>query len=367
MKNPFKFGPIVSDPHFTNRTKEIQQVKSTLESENHLIIVSPRRFGKTSLVRRVTEKMNRPVLFIDLMLVNSVNQFANLILKRTYKAYPFEKIKAQIKSFRVIPGISMNPVTGAVDVQFSPQSEGGYREIEDVLNLIDKLGSSRKKPIVIFDEFQEINRVDKNLINQLRSIMQEHENVNYLFMGSQESMIESIFLRKKSPFYHFGALLRLNKIPNNDFLQYLTLGFSSVSKRAKTLAEEILKLSLSHPYYTQQLAYFTWEVCSPDEKLENPVAEALKEIIHNQDNNYERLWMNFNNTDRRIMMNLSMYKLQPLSSEFLLKTGYMPASTASSSLRKLSKEGFLIKEGSNYSFEDPFFGIWLKWRQDKEF
>lgn len=364
MKNPFKFGTIVTEPHFTNRIREIEIVKSTLNSDNHLTIISPRRYGKTSLLTKVTSQLDRPVIMIDMMLVNSVSQLANHTLKLIYKVYPFQKIKSQIRNFKIIPNLSINPMTSEVDVQFNPKSRNNNTELEDVFNLIEKLGSSQKtKPVVIFDEFQDVNRVDPQLFHLLRAIFQIHKHVNYVFMGSQEAMIEEIFLKKKSPFYHFGRTLQLGKIPNDEFLNYLIKGLGPVSKEAGKLAVRILDITDSHPYYTQQLAFFMWEICSRESDTSDPIREAIEDIIHNQDNNYERLWSTFNNTDRKILLNLAQYDLQPLSSEFLFRTELLPVSTASSSLKRLSKDGFLIKSKSNYTFEDPFFKLWINWRQ----
>ena len=328
MKNPFKFGTIVSDPHFTNRRKEIEQVTSVINSDNHLIVISPRRYGKTSLILKVTSEMDRPIIIIDMMLVNSAAQLASLTLKQIYKTFPFQRIKSQIKHFKIIPSVTLNPVTSEVDVQFNPKSSEFNTELKDVLNLLEKLGSKQKKPIVIFDEFQEVSRIDKSLYQQLRSILQVHQHVNYVFMGSQESMIEGIFLHKKSPFYHFGRMLQISKIPEKEFLEYLNSGLRPICQNYRDLAFEILEITKSHPYYTQQLAFFVWEMCNHSPDSPATIQEAVEDIIHSQDNNYERLWGTFNNTDRKIMMNLAVYNLQPLSSEFLFKTEFIPASTA---------------------------------------
>ena len=359
MKNPFKFGTVVSENHFTNRVKELAKVNSILESNNHLILMSPRRFGKTSLIKKATGGLDRPVIFIDMMLINSSTQLGEMLLKKAYALFPRQKIKSRIKDFRIIPTLSLNPVTNEVDVQFSPQVKSSNKEIEDVLDLIDDLGKTSRKPILVFDEFQEIYRIDSQLERQLRSIMQNHKNINYVFLGSLESMIEKMFLGKKSPFYHFGSLMRLDTIDTKDFLAYLINGLSTHSSNAADLSAEILQVTKCHPYYTQQLAYYVWEIIARSKDAKNPVEKAIGELILAQDNSYERLWDTFNTTDRKIMINLALYKLQPLSFEFLQKTENMPASTASTSLLRLSRDGYLHKKNSAYLFEDPFFEKWL--------
>ena len=109
--NPFKFGSVVDRPYFTNRRDELEKVQSILNSQNHLIIISPRRYGKTSLIHKALKANKRPSIIIDMMLITDTQDLAAQLLKRIYKIYPFEKIKQFLKSFKVIPNISLNPLT----------------------------------------------------------------------------------------------------------------------------------------------------------------------------------------------------------------------------------------------------------------
>ena len=360
--NPFRFGTVVKDPFFTNRKKEIKKVQSVISGENHLIIIAPRRFGKTSLIYRVVEEMKRPVIFIDMQLVNSAGELAALILKKLYREFPFERIKKSIVNFRIVPAASVNPVTGEIDVKFLAGSGSRADELEDVLNLCDELSSVKKKPVIVFDEFQEIFRIDKNLVAKLRSIMQNHTNINYVFLGSQESMIREIFEKKKSPFYHFGYVLNLARIPDAEFLNFLTERFSNFKTDVKIISSEILEITGSHPYYTQQLAFFTWDMINRDNIINEPVKRAIEDLVKNQDNNFERLWNTLITTDRKVLISLVKSNNKPLSHDFSETADNLPVSTIHSSLKRLVKDGFLLKEGSEYIFDDPFFKIWLATR-----
>ncbi len=296
-KNPFKFGSIVDGPYFTNRTVEIARVNSILNSSNHLIIISPRRFGKSSLIFKVISSLNRPVIALDLQLITSVEDFAAQLLKRVYRVYPFEKIRQFVKHFRIIPAISLNPVTSDVDIAFQPASSQ-IPMLEDVLNLVEQLSTEKKKAIVVFDEFQEVQQIDGNLSRQLRSIMQHHKNINYVFLGSQESLIRNIFEKKNASFYHFGMLLPLGKIPWHDFSDYLINGLQLVGTENKEIAESILKFTNCHPYYTQQLAFMVWEILyQPDPPMDS-VEQAILSLISIHDMDYERIWNAFNKTDK---------------------------------------------------------------------
>lgn len=99
--NPFKFGSVVQEPYFTDRVIEQADIKMVLSSANHLIIISPRRYGKTSLIKKVVSSLERPLIFLDLQLITDLNDFASQILKRVYRVYPFERLKGFLKNFRV--------------------------------------------------------------------------------------------------------------------------------------------------------------------------------------------------------------------------------------------------------------------------
>ena len=348
MVNPFKFGTVVENSFFTDRQNELQHIKSVLNSENHLILISPRRFGKTSLVVKALRESNRKHIMLNLQSVVSTEDFAARLLKEIFKIYKFEKVKHFIKNFRIVPTISLNPMTDGVDVSIMPMVDNRVL-IEDVFALLQAIASEEDRLIVVLDEFQEIKSIDKNLDRLLRSIMQLHKNINYLFLGSQESMMREIFEKKKSPFFHFGQLLHLDKIPCDDFKLYLLERLSFVDN-ADEICNEILAFTKCHPYYTQQLASQVWEIGRKGE-MDNIVNEAIARLLEFHDLNFERIWLNFNNTDKRILMwlanNNKPYALMGIAQ-----------STISSSLKRMLKDGYVIKT-AEYEVEDPFFRNWI--------
>lgn len=365
-KNPFKFGSLVEEPYFFNRTDEIRKVKSILNSANHLIIISPRRYGKTSLINQVVKSLKRPHIILDLQLITTQADFASQLLKRVYRVYPVQRIKDLIKNFRISPTITLNPLSNEIDITYKAlTSASAQTAIEDVMNLIERLGTARAKPIVIFDEFQEINRIGKDTSRVLRSIMQYHKKINYVFLGSQESLIREIFEKKKSPFYHFGYLFSLPKISQNQFLLFLTEHFKQFAEENTRIAKKILETTKAHPYYTQQLAFTVWELLFRNSNLKDPVYTAVNELISHHDIDYERLWNTINRTDMKILIGMSFSAISPLSEEFSKQYEPGPSSTVFSSLKRLMQNGFIVKSTSGYEIDDPFFRQWIKVRRLK--
>jgi AAA+ ATPase superfamily predicted ATPase len=362
LLNPFKFGTVVDGQFFTDREEQVEKISSFIKGENHLILISPRRFGKTSLIRKVVNESGRQNIFIDMQLILSSEDFASQLLKRVYRVYPVQKLKNYIKSFRLIPVVTVNPVTGDTEISFKPGS-GELAPLEDVLNLIEKLSEGKKKMIIVMDEFQEIFRIGNGIDRFLRSIMQSQKNINYIFLGSSESMIREIFEKKSSPFYRFGSLMVLGKITKEKFEGFIVEKFKKITDHSTFISEKILAATDCHPHYTQQLSFTVWEQMNRNGYSPEIVEKSVVEIVQSHDNDYERLWNSLNRTDMIVLTGISLSGISPLSDEFSKQYGAGAASTVFSALQRLTQKGLLIKENSTYKIDDPFFKRWIIFRR----
>ena len=351
MTNPFQFGILVDNEYFTDRINEIKEVQMSLNSANHLILISPRKFGKSSLVAKAIRETGRPCISLNMQNMLSVDDFASKLLRELFRLYPMERIRHLMSHFRIIPTISTNPVTNTLDVSFQPVVNSMVM-LEDAMELMEKVSTENKKLVVVFDEFQEILNIRKGLDKQLRSIMQVQQHLNYILLGSQESMMTDIFERKKSPFYHFGKLMRLNKIPYDDFREYISARLPIKEEdKLNRIVEEILSFTSLHPYYTQQLSAQVWEMVTYNNVIDGVVGEAISKIVRTHDLDFERLWLNFNRTDRSIMLSLSK-GANPLQNR------QVATSTSFSGIKRLMKAGYVIRV-EDYEIEDPFFREWI--------
>ena len=350
MENPFKFGTIVEAEYFTDRIDEVAYIRHFVESANHLILISPRRFGKSSVVAKALKQSGRKSITVNLQQVTSVADLSAKLLREFFKIHPIERIRHLISHFRIIPTLTTNPMTGLMDVSFQPGVDASIL-LEDVMELIEKSHSQEDRIIVVLDEFQEILDLAPRLDKKLRAIMQKQEHINYILLGSQESMMTDIFEKKKSPFYHFGEMMRLGKLPREDFHRYLSERLKSrFSENCEELANRILDYTACHPYYSQQLAANVWTVSVLQPENENALETAIDHIVVSHGLDYERLWMNFNRTNKWI--------LQSLARNSALQTGEYPTSTVYSALKRLQKEGYVIYT-DHYEIEDPFFKEWI--------
>ena len=350
MENPFKFGTIVEEDFFTDRVEEVAYIVQCLHSANHLVLISPRRFGKSSVVVKALKSVKRKSVTLNLQKVTSLADFSAYLLRDFFKSHPLERAKQFLTHVRIVPTISSNPVTGAMEVSFQPGTDG-VALIEDVLTLFERAHTERDRLIVVLDEFQEIRDISPRLDRRLRSIMQEQKHINYILLGSQESMMADIFENKKSPFYHFGELMRLGKLPRKDFHDYLSIRLAAVFPNGYAeMADRILDYTSCHPYYSQQLAANVWQVGVLQPETKDVVQAAIDHIVKSHSLDYERLWMGLNRTNRWI--------LQRLATGNALQTGEHKTSTVYSALKRLQKDGYVIYS-DHYELEDPFYRQWI--------
>jgi hypothetical protein len=350
MENPFKFGTIVEGDFFTDRVEEVAYIKQFINSANHLILISPRRFGKSSVVLKAVKQSGRKYIYLNLQKVMSVQDLAAKLLTEVYKQNTLEKLRGLISNFRIIPTLNTNALTGAVEVSFQP-SQNANVMLEDVLCTLEKIGNERNRLVVILDEFQEILEIETGLDKQLRAIMQEQKNINYILLGSQESMMEDIFEKKKSPFYHFGQLMRLRKLPRNEFEQYISSRLKTLlPKNYNEITKEILDYTDCHPYYSQQLASQIWQTAIINPECTDLFSKALQQIEETHCLDFERIWIRLNRTDKKI--------LQTLASDTQLTMIDLRTSTIYSALKKMQKQGLVIYS-NRYEIEDPFFKKWI--------
>ena len=184
MTNPFQFGVIVDNEFFTDRIDELKEVRMSMDSANHLILISPRRFGKSSLVAKAVRESGRPCLSLNMQNMLSVEDFASKLLRELFRLYPLERVRHLMGHFRIIPTVSTNPITNGIDVSFQPVMNSVVL-LEDAMDLVEKVSTENRRLVIVLDEFQEILNIRKGLDKQLRSIMQKQQHLNYILLGSQ--------------------------------------------------------------------------------------------------------------------------------------------------------------------------------------
>jgi AAA+ ATPase superfamily predicted ATPase len=362
-QNPFKFGEIVTGQYFTNRETEIESLQKNFLSLQNTVIISPRRYGKSSLVKEATERFLKNkkgyyFCFFDCMYVYSekefYSRFATAILKAaSNNAEEFNQLaKKAMKGSRVTSAVTGEPL-----LELDPNYIND--NTDTILNLARTIASRKqKKVIVCIDEFQNISRLDKNhqLQSRLRSAWQHHDQVSYILYGSKNSMTE-IFTRSHGPFYKFGETLYLNRIRTKRLREYVLNAFHSTGKEiSKDICNTIIDTVENHPYYLQQFASIIWGI-SGKKVSDADFSEAKKALIANNLNLYTELLDNLTNYQIGFLKALLSKEDRLYSAEVI--RAYTLGSTANvrRMYNALTNKGIIVKEADRIAFADPVFKL----------
>lgn len=272
MGKAFVYGMSVGGDNFTDRIEETKRIKLDFENGINVILISPRRMGKTSLIKKVISEMDSPeikVVYMDIYdcrcEYDFYNRFAETMMKST--GNQLEQVMENIKRFlvRVSPKLSFSPEPNSefsVSLGITPKDYSP----EEILDLPERIAKEQGIRIVVcIDEFQQIGEFADSLTVQkrLRGVWQHHQHVSYCFFGSKKHLMENIFQSRRMPFYQFGEMLHLKCIPTEYWVPFICSRFEKYGKKiSEEYAARICHTVKNYSSYVQQLA---WNVMAETE------------------------------------------------------------------------------------------------------
>ena len=375
MENPFVFGTATYDEWFTDREKDLERLSANFKNGINTIIISPRQWGKTSLVLKVSNLVNvkeLKVVNIDIFSCRSEEDFYRLfaveIIKQT--SGKWEEWVQNTKQFlaSLTPKISFG-TDPTNDFSISLDFSNKRINEEDVLNLPQRIASMKKiKIVVCIDEFQQIAEFNQSIAFQkkLRSVWQLQKQVSYCLYGSKKHLMNELFSLQSLPFYRFGDLIMLQKIETTHWVQYIQDRFSLTNKSISSdLAEQICRTVDNHSSYVQQFAWLVWIKTEKETTVTN-FEEALNDLI----NQNSILYYNYLENLTAMQINFLHAIADGINHEFSKKeviTKYnLNASSNISRIKKSLEQKELIDVyPQKVTFNNPVFQLWLKRRDFK--
>lgn len=372
MENPFKYGGIVRGPYFADRTEELANLVQEMKNFSRVFLVSPRRFGKTCLLFNLMDKLRDigfATAYLDLNAYPDVRSFAAALTHVTSSALE-SNVEKLTKIFsglqRLRPKVSVgNDGTLSATVEVAAEDRDALSALREGMRHTDKLARKKcKKLVIVIDEFSDLPKYDgQTLEKALRSEIQQHENIGYIFSGSEQSVMLSMIQDKKRAFYKLGRIMGLGPIDRGyytDFIyNWLQRGGYKVKKRD---LQKIFELGRDVPHSIQRLSYNLWELARESREITPFLIEKLTMVIAQQDSpHFELLWQSASQQQKTLLIALSMETHhRPFSREFQLTYGIGPSSSIKASLDSLVRKGILFKtlEGS-YQFSDTFMTYWI--------
>lgn len=371
MENkPFIFGIATSGDNFTDRKKETERLLLNFQHGVNTVLISPRRWGKTSLVQKVcrlAQSDKLKIVYLDIFSCRSdkefYNAFATAIIKQTSSKFEEWLDNAKLFLSRITPKISIGPdpmTDFSISLEMNPKSE----DIDEILQLPEKIAQKKNCSIVIcIDEFQQIAEFSdsKTFQKRLRTVWQLQKNVSYCLFGSKKHLMNELFENKSYPFYKFGDAIYLQKIGTQDWVEYICNRFSVTGKQiSEQLAERISQAVDNHSSYVQQLAWLVW-VHTDKIATEKDFESAYQDIIDQNTPLFEKQTESLTT----YQMNFLRAVLDGVHSEFTkqeILNKYQLGTSANISIvkRALEKKELIEIEKRKIIIPDPIMSVWLK-------
>ena len=375
MKKAFVYGMSVEGENFTDRVKETKRLKMDFENGINVVLVSPRRIGKSSIVRKVMKEIANPdikIVFMDIYDCRSeydfYNRFASELLKQT--ATKTEYVIENIKKFlvRLSPKISFSPEPMSeysLSLGITPQN---YQP-EEILQLPELIGQSQGKHLVVcIDEFQQIGEMPDTLTIQkrLRGIWQHQRKVSYCLFGSKKHLMTKLFQNRRMPFFQFGEMMYLEKIPTEEWVPFICSRFESQGKQiSEELAKRICETVDGNSSYVQQLA---WNVLAETEKTttEDDFQRGVDALLAQCSALFEEQLKGLTSYQMNFIRALCDGVISEFGSKKILETYNLGSKSNISRIKTTLQEKEMIDvDKDNVYLEDPVFKLWFK-RKNRE-
>ncbi len=366
--NPFLISGYHSPEYFCDRESETVTILDALHNGRNVTMIAPRRMGKTGLIRHAFHRLNEQeadivMFYMDIYPTQSLGQFvrlfANTVLGKLDSApqKALSRISQFIRSCR--PVFTIDELTGVpkVTVDISPSDEE-----KTLKEIFEYLGSSERRCYIAIDEFQQITEyAEKGVEALLRSYIQFLPNVNFIFSGSKQHVMNEMFTSSKRPFYQSTQLLNIDTIDREEYSRF-AIGHFAINNTQ--LPQEIFNAIYDkfegHTWYVQcllnRLYGYNRDV---DDEL---VVTATEQIISEQSYSYADLLKAYSEGCIRLLRAIAREGCvkEVMSGDFVLKYNLRAASSVSSALKKLLHNELVYQTSNGYTIYDRFMGEWLR-------
>lgn len=386
-RNPFRYGGDLNSGELVDRVEETAQVEAAVRNGEKLFLIGPRRFGKTSILRAAEERLAaRGAIVLRLnaeaypsldMMVEKIVSFAathlkgraDLVLDRM-KRY-FSILKPEIK-FNVVE----QEFTVGINAETPADADLPVTLLVDALNGLEKLAQEQpaSRPVgLILDEFQSVvARGGVPAEAQIRSAIQEHSRVGYVFAGSQTRLMTDMTMKHDRPLYRLGASRFIGPLPRDQFSSYLRSQFRKGGFAVKDSSpiDKILELAEDVPYNVQMLAHSCWEALRDARGAKQPeltpelVEKVLGRTVQGLDPLFTQTWTRLTPVQQRTLLAVIQQGGSGMSSTAAARIVGVSVSSVQSAIHSLHEHSILRDDPAEgrirMKFEDPFFAQWIR-------
>lgn len=373
MENPFNYLQFATGDRFYDREEIRKDLKSRfLSGQTNVVLYGPRRYGKSSLVAELTadlEKAGIPCVMLDIVKVPSIELFAAAYVQKVYRKlapvkFELQKLGGFLKSIR--PKLTLDS-SGEIGVVLDrADREFGSEELTEILDLPQKLLGKGRRAVVVFDEFQEVGDLlpDDRFERVMRSVIQGHTQVSYIFLGSRYHMLRRMFTDHNRPFCKSALTVFLDKPPVEDSIRFVVARFKSGGLQIdENMAAMLVAKAENIPYFIQQIGFEVFRAVGEGSRktvAEGDILSAYARLAGLNRDQHEQLMLTFSVAQRKLLVALARETTREFDDAYRNRHQLGPSSTVNSSKRKLIEDGHIEQFATECRIADPFFAEFLR-------
>ena len=363
----FQAGKPVLGKHFVGRKNEILTISQLLSQGQSVVIIAPRRFGKTSLILEVLKRLKRHrfyTAFVDVFLSPDLTSLSHKITEEVLQNRKLDKVFRKISGDirEIFRNIELKQTIESFEflLKYHSPEPDDWELFSESIDFINNYPAKYDRKIICaFDEFGDVEKLDGGqIVKLIRSKIQMQENATYLFSGSYESVMDQLFVGPNSPFFRFARIIQLGYIDRDEFKKYIIQIFkeNGVSYLEKQV-NGILDFTRGHPYYTQLIIQQVLLLNSLGQETEKlSLKSLLRQLLVIENNYLEKQWEEISKSYELVQAIMVVVKYR--------KSLYSHINTRkinlARALKRLTGTGILIKQGNQYILSDPLFEFWIK-------
>lgn len=370
INNPFIVTGKIEPEYFCDRVNESARLIKSITNGNNLVIISPRRMGKTGLIQFCYDKPEIAdeyyTFFIDILHTSSLREFTHLLGRAIYDTLLPRSRKMAIQFVQTIKSISgkfgFDPITNM------PTFNVELGDIESPEYTLDEifqyLANADKPCIVAIDEFQQIAKYpEKNIEALLRTHIQKLRNSNFIFAGSERHMMQEMFTSAARPFYNSADILELKAIAPEIYIPFVMGHFE---KRGKSISAEnvewVYKLFKGHTYYIQRTFNESFADTDKGEECTKEIIEsAIDNMVSSNDTIFREILSNIPEKQKALLYAIAKdgEATQITSAQFIKRHSLQSASSVQAAAKKLLEKDMITQINKVYSVTDKLFAMWM--------
>lgn len=372
MRNPFRYGAKVTGGAFYDRCEIKASMLNALDGCNNVVLYGPRRYGKSSLVAEMIEELREKgviCVYLNMMNVASLGDFVMSYSKVMYDQFsPTAAALKHVAGFfrRIRPVLALGE-DGKPEMLFSFEAgKVGVAELREALSLPAKLCPKGRSSVVVIDEFQEVSELGLGMRFEqiMRSVIEDHANIGYVFLGSKTHLLKRMFASASRPFYRSAQTFSLALPPEDESREFLVRQFSSVGMKLGAVeSSRIVALSGNVPYYLQALGSWTFRTVSERAGKSVRLAdieEAFGQMFASERDLFENLFRSLPESQRLVVRAIAREPVSTFTEEYRTRHFLPTLSTVGTAARRLAADSRIDVIDGKYQLLDPLFAHYCR-------